>query len=338
MKNPQNLDSQHNLNGASPNNFTGAQSNFTGNGSTPAAGNFATTKRFSTLNNLKTFALLAAMTAILLGFGSMFGRNGLMIGLVLTVVMNLGGYWFSDKIALAMSGAKQVSPADAPQLHGMVEALCERAGLPKPRVYVIPQNAPNAFATGRNPKHSAVAVTQGLLQMLSREELEGVVAHELAHIKHRDILISSIAAMMAGALTHMTFMMMWFGGGDEDNGSPLGIVGMLLSVILAPIAAGLIQMAISRSREYEADRLGAEICGNPRSLADALRKLEAGAQTMPMHTDPATAHMYIVSPLKGVNFAALFATHPPTAERVRRLETMATERALNPFTVAPAYR
>ena len=329
MKNSQNLDSQHNLNGAS-------HSDFTGSTSTPVAGNFATTKSFSTLNNLKTFALLAAMTAILLGFGSMFGRHGLMIGLFFTVVMNLGGYWFSDKIALAMSGAKEVSPSDAPQLHGLVEALCERTGLPKPRVYVIPQNAPNAFATGRNPKHAAVAVTQGILQMLSREELEGVVAHELAHIKHRDILISSIAAMMAGALTHMTYMLMWFGG--DDNRSPVGLVGMLLSMVLAPIAAGLIQMAISRSREFEADRLGAEICGNPRALASALRKLEAGAQTMPMHADPATAHMYIVNPLKGVNFAGLFATHPPTAQRISRLETMAAERGINPFSVAPAYR
>lgn len=324
MNTEHNFNSQQNLNGSSKTGFDTSTS-------APVPGNFATTKSFSTMNNLKTFALLAAMTAILLGFGSMFGRNGLMIGLFLTVAMNLGGYWFSDKIALAMSGAKEVAPADAPNLHQMVEAMCARAGLPKPRVYLIPENAPNAFATGRNPKHSAVAVTQGLLQMLSREELEGVVAHELAHIKHRDILISSIAAMMAGALTHMTYMMMWFGGGDDEGGSPLGLVGMLLSMILAPIAAGLIQMAISRSREYEADRLGAEICGNPRSLADALRKLEAGAQSMPMHADPATAHMYIVNPLKGVNFAALFATHPPTAERVRRLETMAAERGANPF-------
>ena len=324
MKTEHNFQPQQNIGGSS-------QTGFDTSTATPVANNFGSTKSFSTMNNLKTFVLLAAMTAIVLGFGSMFGRNGLMIGILFTVVMNLGGYWFSDKIALAMSGAKEVSSQEAPQLHGMVEELCARANLPKPRVYVIPQNAPNAFATGRNPKHSAVAVTQGILQMLSRDELEGVVAHELAHIKHRDILISSIAAMMAGALTHMTYMMMWFGGGDEDGGSPLGIVGMLLSVILAPIAAGLIQMAISRSREYEADRLGAEICGNPRSLANALRKLEAGAQTMPMHADPATAHMYIVNPLKGVNFAALFATHPPTAERVARLETMAAERGANPF-------
>jgi heat shock protein HtpX len=299
-----------------------------------STGTIGTTKSFSTVNNLKTFVLLAVMTAILLGFGSMFGRNGFFIAIIFTVVMNLGGYWFSDKIALSMSGAREVSPQEAPQLHSLVEALCARAALPKPRVYVIPQNAPNAFATGRNPKHSAVAVTQGLLQMLSREELEGVVAHELAHVKHRDILISSIAAMMAGALTHMTYMLMWFGG--DDNNSPLGLVGMLLSMILAPIAAGLIQMAISRSREYEADRLGAEICGNPLWLASALRKLEAGAQAIPMQADPATAHMYIINPLKGVNFANLFATHPATAERVARLETMAREMGANPFAAQTA--
>lgn len=297
---------------------------------------FTTTKSFSTLNNLKTFALLAAMTAILLGFGSMFGRGGMMIALGMTVIMNLGGYWFSDKIALAMSGAKEVSPTDAPQLHNMVESLCTRAGLPKPRVYLIPEAAPNAFATGRNPQHSAVAVTQGLMQILSHDELAGVVAHELAHIKHRDILISSVAAMMAGALTHLTVMMMWFGGGnDEEGGSPLGLVGMILAMVLAPIAAGLIQMAISRSREYEADRLGAEICGNPMWLADALRKLELGTSQIPMqHGDPATAHMYIVNPLKGVrgvNFAGLFRTHPETGERIARLETMARERASMPM-------
>lgn len=293
---------------------------------------FTSTKSFSTLNNLKTFALLAVMTALLLGLGSMFGRSGLMIALVMTVLMNLGGYWFSDKIALAMSGAKEVSANDAPQLHHMVESLCGRAGLPKPRVYIIPEAAPNAFATGRNPKHSAVAVTQGLMQILNHDELAGVVAHELAHIKHRDILISSIAAMLAGALTHITYMMMWFGGGnDEEGGSPLGLVGMILAMVLAPIAAGLIQMAISRSREYEADRAGAEICGNPLWLANALRKLEMGTSQIPMqHGDPATAHMYIVNPLKGVrgvNFAGLFRTHPETGERIARLETMARERA-----------
>ena len=295
------------------------------------------TKSFSTFNNLKTFGLLALMTALFLGVGSMFGKNGFYMALGFAFLMNFVGYWFSDKIALKMSGAQEVSREEAPNLHQMVEEQCARAGLPKPRVYIIPEMAPNAFATGRDPKHSAVAVTQGLLQLLSREELEGVMAHELAHIKHRDILISSVAAVLAAALTHLAQMAMWFGaGGDEDNPNPLGLVGMLLMFILAPIAAMLIQMAISRSREYEADRLGAEICGNPLYLANALRRLEAGAQQIPMHADPAMSHMYIVNPLTGANFAKLFSTHPPMAERVARLETMAQERAANPYATARA--
>jgi heat shock protein HtpX len=275
------------------------------------------------------------MTALFLGVGSMFGRNGFYFSLGFAVLMNFVGYWFSDKIALAMSGAKEVSRDEAPNLHAMIEELSTRAGLPKPRVYVIPEMAPNAFATGRDPKHSAVAVTQGLLQLLSREELEGVVAHELAHVKHRDILISSVAAVLAAALTHLAHMAMWFGG-DRDRNNGFGIVGMLLTFVLAPIAAMMIQMAISRSREYEADRLGAEICGNPLHLASALRRLEAGARQIPMNAEPAMSHMYIVNPLGGVNFAKLFSTHPPMAERVARLETMAQERAANPYAVARA--
>lgn len=293
-----------------------------------------TTKTFSTYNNLKTFGLLALMTALFLGVGAMFGRGGLYTALVFAGLMNFVGYWFSDKIALSMSVAREVSPGDAPQLHAMIEGLSTRAGLPKPRVYIIPEMSPNAFATGRDPKHSAVAVTQGILQNLSREELEGVVAHELAHIRHRDILISSVAAVLAAALTHFAQMALWFGGGmssDDDNPNPFGIVGMLLMLILAPIAAMLIQMAISRSREYEADRLGAQLCGNPLWLAGALKKLEAGSRVLPMHADPAMSHMYIVSPLRGVNFASLFTTHPPTAERIARLEAMAYEQAANPF-------
>ena len=297
-----------------------------------------TTKSFSTYNNLKTFALLALMTALFLGIGSMFGRNGFIMALVFAGLMNFIGYWFSDKIALKMSGAQEVSAQEAPQLHQMIETMCARASLPKPRVYIIPEAAPNAFATGRDPKHSAVAVTEGLLQLLSREELEGVVAHELAHVKHRDILISSVAAMLAGALTHFAQMAMWFGmgGGDDEEGSPMGMIGMILMMILAPIAAMLIQMAISRSREFEADRLGAEICGNPLWLSGALRKLEAGAQQIPMHADPAMSHMYIVNPLRGVNFAKLFSTHPDTQQRVSRLEAMAYEQAANPFASARA--
>lgn len=298
--------------------------------STSTAG---TTKNFSTFNNLKTFGLLAAMTALFLGVGALFGRNGFLMALVFAGVMNFVGYWFSDKIALKMSGAKEVSVTEAPHLHEMIESLSTRAGLPKPRVYVIPQMSPNAFATGRDPKHSAVAVTQGLLQSLSREELEGVVAHELAHVKHRDILIASVAAVLAGALTHFAQMAMWFGmgGGDDEDSGPLGFVGLILMMILAPIAAMMIQMAISRSREFEADRLGAELCGSPLYLAGALKKLEAGTQVLPMRSDPAMSHMYIVNPLRGTNLAKLFSTHPPTHERVARLETMARENAANPF-------
>jgi heat shock protein HtpX len=291
---------------------------------TPGTSTLGTAKSFSTYNNLKTFGLLAALTALFLGLGAMFGRSGFVMALGFAVVMNFVGYWFSDKIALAMSHAKEVSASEAPQLHAMIEQLAGRAGLPKPRVYIIPEAAPNAFATGRDPKHAAVAVTQGIVQLLSREELEGVVAHELAHVKHRDILISSVAAVLAGALTHFAQMLLWFGGGrDRDN--PLGGIGLLLTFILAPLAAALIQMAISRSREFEADRLGAEICGHPLWLAGALGKLEAGARAVPMHADPAMSHMYIVNPLRGVNFTKLFSTHPPTQERVARLQAMASE-------------
>lgn len=290
-------------------------------------------KSFSTFNTLKTFALMAAMTALVIGIGWMIGRaQGMIIALVFSLVMNFVGYWWSDKIALSMSGAREVGPSEAPELHAMVGDLARRADLPMPRVAVIPQMAPNAFATGRDPKHSAVAVTEGIMQMLDRDELEGVISHELAHIKHRDILISSVAAVMAGAISHLAYMLMWFGGGgdDDEGGNPLGIIGLLATIILAPIAAMLIQMAISRSREYEADRGGALICGRPMSLANALLKLERGNQLAPMHVDPATAHMYIVSPLSGQSLAGLFSTHPATAERVARLEAMSRETAFAP--------
>jgi len=293
------------------------------------------TDQRSLYNNFKTFVLLAGLTALLLGAGRiMGGPHGLIIALILTAVMNLGAYWFSDKIALAMSGAREVSPGDAPELHRMVNALAQRASLPMPRVYVIPEMTPNAFATGRDPKHAAVAVTEGIMRMLDRDELEGVIAHELAHVKHRDILISSVAAMLAGALTHLAHMLQWslmFGGmghqDDDEGGSPLGLIGVLAMMILAPIAAMLIQMAISRSREFEADRGGAAICGRPMSLANALLKLERGVQMMPMQVNPATAHMYIVNPLSGQSLAGLFSTHPPTEERVARLTEMARESA-----------
>ncbi len=285
-------------------------------------------------NNAKTFMLLAGMTAMFMGIGYAFGRQqGIYIALGFAVLMNVGSYWFSDKIALAMSGAKEVSATDAPEYYGMVERLAVRAGLPMPRVYIIPEMAPNAFATGRDPKHAAVAATQGLLQMLSRDELEGVMAHELAHVQHRDILISTIAATFAGAISslgHMFYYMSMFGGSRDDEDSGPGLIGGLAMMILAPIAAMLIQMAVSRSREYEADRRGAQICGNPLSLANALLKLERGAQAVPMQVNAATAHMYIVNPLTAQSFAKLFSTHPATEDRVARLQEMAVGAGISP--------
>ena len=285
-------------------------------------------------NTLKTFILLAGMTALLMAIGGAIGgRNGLMIALVFAGLMNFVGYWFSDKIALSMSGAQQVSESEAPDLHRMVRELCRRADLPMPRLYVIPSATPNAFATGRNPQHSAVAVTSGIMNILSRDELEGVVAHELAHVKNRDILISSVAAMIAGAISQLAHMAQWamiFGGmsrdRDEDRGGG-GLLGGLAMMIVGPIAAMLIQMAISRSREYQADATGAEICGRPLSLANALLKLENGNHRLPMDVNPAQAQMYIVNPLTAGGIAKLFSTHPPMAERVKRLQDLAYHRA-----------
>jgi heat shock protein HtpX len=300
----------------------------------------------SVFNNFKTFILLAGLTSLLVGAGYLMGgRNGLMIALGITLVMNFASYWFSDKIALAMSGAQEVSPQEAPDLHAMVARLAQRANLPMPRVYIIPEQTPNAFATGRDPKHGVVAVTAGIMQMLSRDELEGVIAHELAHIKHRDILISSVAAVLAGALTQLAHIFQFgliFGGmggqNDEEGGNPLGMVGALVMMILAPIAAMLVQMAVSRSREFEADRGGAEICGRPMSLANALLKLERGAQLMPMQVNPATAHMYIVSPLSGQTLAGLFSTHPPTEQRVAKLQELNNEYATGQFSATASWR
>jgi len=285
-------------------------------------------------NTLKTFILLAGMTALLMAIGSAIGgKNGLMIALVFAGLMNFVGYWFSDKIALSMSGAQQVSESEAPDLHRMVRELCRRAELPMPRLYVIPSATPNAFATGRNPEHSAVAVTSGIMNILSRDELEGVVAHELSHIKNRDILISSVAAMIAGAISQLAHMAQWammFGGmsrdRDEDSGGG-GLLGGLAMMIVGPIAAMLIQMAISRSREFQADATGAEICGRPLSLANALLKLEDGNHRFPMDVNPAQAQMYIVNPLTAGGIAKLFSTHPPMAERVKRLQDLAYHRA-----------
>jgi heat shock protein HtpX len=244
----------------------------------------------------------------------------------MAAVMNLVSYWFSDKIVLAMYGAKQVTEADHPEFYGMVRQLAAQAGLPMPKVYIISSDTPNAFATGRNPEHAAVAATTGILRILSREELMGVMAHELSHVKHRDILISSIAATVAGAITYLAQMAQWaalFGGGrdrDEEGG---GLLGTLVMAIVAPLAAMLIQMAISRSREYEADKGGALLTGNPLYLANALRKLETANRQIPMEgASPASAHMFIVNPLTGGGIMSLFSTHPPMEERIRRLESM----------------
>ncbi len=279
-------------------------------------------------NVFKTFLLLAALTALFMFIGdALGGRTGMTFALILALGMNFFAYWFSDKMALAMSGARPVSESEAPELHRIVEELARRAGLPKPRVYIIPQETPNAFATGRNPKHAAVAVTAGILRLLSTEELMGVLSHELAHIKNRDILISSIAAVLAGAISYLANMAQWgllfggFGGSDDDD-NPLGIVGVILMMILAPIAAMLIQMAISRSREFLADATGAKILGDPVPLASALKRLEEWNHRLPMQVNPATAQMYIVNPLTGGSFANLFSTHPPIEERINRLLAM----------------
>jgi heat shock protein HtpX len=278
------------------------------------------------MNTLKTTFLLALLTVLLvLAGGAIGGRSGMTFALIMAGVMNFVSYWFSDKIVLAMYGAKQVSEADYAEFYGLVRQLAVRAGIPMPKVYVIPSETPNAFATGRNPEHAAVAATSGIMRILSREELLGVMAHELAHVKHRDILISSIAATVAGAITYLAHMAQWaaiFGGGrdrDEEGG---GLLSVLVMAIVAPLAAMLIQMAISRSREFEADKSGAEYSGNPLYLASALRKMEMANRQIPMDANPATAHMFIVNPLTGGGLMSLFSTHPPIDERIRRLEAM----------------
>ncbi len=271
-------------------------------------------------NYAKTALLLGLMTGLILVIGELLGGSqGLILALGIAALMNFVSYFFSDKIALAMYGAKQVSREQAPDLFRSVEYLCSRAGLPVPRVYIIPTTTPNAFATGRNPKHAAVAVTEGILRLLSREELEGVIAHELAHVKNRDILISSIAATMAGAIMMLARMAIFFpmGGRDDDNRG--GALGAMLMLILAPIGALLIQMAISRSREYGADATGASFTGNPSGLANALRKLHEGNKRIPMDANPATSHMFIVKPFSGQALMSLFSTHPPMEKRIERL-------------------
>jgi heat shock protein HtpX len=281
------------------------------------------------MNRLKTLVLLSTLTALLVWAGhAMAGQGGLMMALVFAALMNFGAYWWSDKVILRMYGAQAVTEAQAPALHGLVRELAIRAGLPLPRVYIVPQETPNAFATGRNPAHGAVAVTEGLTRLLDREELAAVVAHELGHVQNRDTLIMTVAATIAGAvgmLANLAHFGLLFGGGrssdGEDRAHPLA---GLLGVVLAPIAAMLIQLAISRSREFLADAAGARLCGNPLALASALRKLETVGRQVPMSAgSPATAHLFIVNPFSGGGLATLFATHPSTAARIRRLQMMA---------------
>lgn len=283
------------------------------------------------MNTLKSLILLVALSAILMWIGgALGGKQGLIIAFGFAMVMNFASYWWSDKIVLSLYGAKEVSQEDAPELYGIVQELSSRAGLPMPRVYITPQEQPNAFATGRNPEHAAVAVTQGILRLLGRDELRGVLAHELAHVKHRDILIGSIAATIATAITYLAYMAQFAaifgggGGGRDRGGNPLGL---LVMAIVAPLAATIIRLAISRTREYAADQGGAEISGNPISLANALRKLGAASDRIPLRVSEqvadSTSHMLIASPLTGGGLSSLFSTHPPMEERIRRLEDMA---------------
>nr|WP_320048683.1 zinc metalloprotease HtpX [uncultured Desulfuromonas sp.] len=274
------------------------------------------------LNNLKTVGLMALLTIILMVIGGAIGgRGGAIVALILAGVMNIGSYWFSDKIVIRMYKGQEVNSG---VLYDVVRELCERNNLIMPRVYMIPQDTPNAFATGRNPQHAVVAATQGIVYLLSREELMGVMAHELSHVRHRDILIGSVAATIAGAISFLAHWGILLGGGGDDEEGGGNFVVMLITMIFAPMAAMLVQMAVSRSREYAADRGGAELCGNPHYLASALRKLEMANHQRPMHdVNDATAHMFIVNPLSGKGLQSLFSTHPPMDERVRRLEAMA---------------
>lgn len=282
------------------------------------------------MNTLKTTFLMTLLTVLLVFVGqALGGRNGAMFALIFALVMNGVSYWFSDKIVLAMYRARQVTEAEAPVVYSIVADLAMRSQMPMPKVYTMDSPSPNAFATGRNPRHAAVAVTTGIMNILNREELTGVLAHELSHVRHRDILISTVAATAAGAISMLARTAQWglmfggFGGRSDDReGRGGGMIGALVMIILAPIAAMLIQMAISRSREFEADAGGAKLCGNPLWLAAALRKLHAGVQRIPMDANPATAHMFIVSPLTGGGVMSLFSTHPPMEERIARLEGM----------------
>ncbi len=290
-------------------------------------------------NWFKTTLLLGAMTVLIVWIGNFFGgRQGMVLAFVLAMGMNFFSYWYSDKIVLKMYRAKEVGPQDFPKLYEAVRQLSQSAGLPMPRVYIIPEESPNAFATGRNPEHAVVAVTEGLLRTMNDEEATGVLAHEMAHVKNRDILIGSIAATMAGAIMILATMARWtafFGGGgqDDEGGGGFGIIGLIVMSILAPMAAMLIQMAISRSREYQADATGARLTGNPEGLANALEKLGAATRRLPLKANPSTAHMFIVNPSSAGNLMSLFSTHPPLKERIARLRGTKTDFPLEKETV-----
>lgn len=274
------------------------------------------------MNSLKTVMLMVMLTLLFVwGGAAIGGKQGMTMALMMAFFMNFITYFFSDKIVLMMYRAKQATEADAPVLYRIVRRLSQKSGMPMPKVYIIPDMSPNAFATGRSPKHAAVAATEGIMQLLTEDELAGVMAHELAHVQHRDILIGTIAATIAGAISYLAHMAFFFGGrhDDDEGGNP---IAALIMMIVAPIAAMLIQMAISRSREYLADEGGAALHGNPMALANALRKLHQGSQIMPMHANPATSHMLIVSPFSGGSMMKLFSTHPPIEERIARLESM----------------
>lgn len=279
-------------------------------------------------SRIRTTVLLAVLTGLIIWIGKMIGgQQGMVIAFIIAFVMNIGSYWFSDKIVLAMYHAEPIEEQQNPQLYSIVRQLAAEAQLPMPRVYMIPQDTPNAFATGRNPEHAVVAVTEGIMRILTAEELKGVLAHELGHVRNRDILVSSIAATLAGVIMILANMAQWaamFGGfrGSDNENRGGGILGLIVTAILAPIAATLIQLAISRSREYLADETGAHLAHNPEALARALEKLAMASERIPMDANPSTAHMFIVNPLSGKTLANLFSTHPPIEERIRRLRSM----------------
>ncbi len=280
------------------------------------------TRRSNVSAGIRTTLLLSTLAGLFVVIGFAIGGPGTALGfLFVALLINLGTFWFSDKIALKMAKAQPIEESQAPEIYAMVRDLTSQAQMPMPALYVIPQNQPNAFATGRNPENSAIAVTAGITRLLSPDELRGVIAHELAHIRNRDTLTQSVAAAIGSAITYLGYMLLWFG---NDNNNPIGLVGSLALVLLAPLAAGMIQMAVSRQREFAADATGAEFCGNPESLASALLRLEEGAANMPMEVNQATEALYIVKPFKSAGIAGLFSTHPPIEERVRRLRQMRT--------------